>query len=163
MKHLRGFTIVEIIIVITVIGILAGIGIVSYSGMQARARDTERKADVDSMAAALETYYEQFGKYPSHATIADTTGGSFISQRGDGLRLPAAALTAPGDTSLDANYYSYTLDPTTTPSKYGYRAFQGTGTTQCAGLTDTCTRYELYYMLEQETGMKTYKSKFGNS
>lgn len=162
MKHLRGFTIVEIIIVIVVIGILATVGIVSYGGMQARARDTERKADIDSMATALETYYEQSGRYPDHTTMAGLTGGSFLSQRGDGLRLPPAALTAPGDTAIDSNYYSYTLAPVTSSSKYGYRAFLTTGNTQCTVSTDVCTRYELYYMLEQESSMKTQKSKFGN-
>jgi type IV pilus assembly protein PilA len=52
----RGFTIVELLIVITVIGILASIGIVSYNGSQNNARDAAVRSDLDSAAGVLESY-----------------------------------------------------------------------------------------------------------
>ena len=52
----KGFTIVEILIVIVVIGILASIGLVSYNGYQNRANDTAVLADLDSIAGQLESY-----------------------------------------------------------------------------------------------------------
>lgn len=55
-KNSRGFTIVEILIVIAVIGILLSISLVVYPGYQQSARDTERKSDVEQIAAALRTY-----------------------------------------------------------------------------------------------------------
>jgi len=61
----RGFTIVELLIVIVVIAILAAISIVAYNGMQQRARDTQRLQDVKTIAKALELYYIENGVYPS--------------------------------------------------------------------------------------------------
>ncbi len=53
-KH--GFTIVELLVVIVVIGILASIGLISYSGYQKRTRDNERKSDMSQLAAAFSAY-----------------------------------------------------------------------------------------------------------
>lgn len=48
----RGFTIVELLIVIIVIGILATLVLVAYSNVQAQARDTKRQADATSIRDA---------------------------------------------------------------------------------------------------------------
>jgi prepilin-type N-terminal cleavage/methylation domain-containing protein len=44
-KASKGFTIVELLIVIVVIGILAALVVTTYNGIQQKARDTERKTD----------------------------------------------------------------------------------------------------------------------
>jgi general secretion pathway protein G len=62
--HKKGFTIVEIIIVITVIGILATIAIVSYNGAQVRARNATRLNDMKAVEELLETYFAQHREYP---------------------------------------------------------------------------------------------------
>ena len=49
----RGFTIVELLIVIVVIGILAAITIVAYNGVQTRARDAKRASDLSAVAKPL--------------------------------------------------------------------------------------------------------------
>ena len=59
-----GFTIVELLIVIVVIGILASITIVAYNGIQQRGRDAQRRSDVATIAKALELYYLDNGAYP---------------------------------------------------------------------------------------------------
>lgn len=64
-KKAYGFTIVELLIVIVVIGILAAISIVAYNGIQSRARDTQRKQDVQTISKALELYYIDNGQYPT--------------------------------------------------------------------------------------------------
>lgn len=61
----KGFTIVELLIVIVVIGILAAITIVAYNGTQQRARDSQRESDVKTIVKALELYYIDNGKYPA--------------------------------------------------------------------------------------------------
>ena len=45
----RGFTIVELLIVIVVIGVLAAITIVAYNGIQSRARDSARVSDINAI------------------------------------------------------------------------------------------------------------------
>lgn len=157
MKQRLGFTIVEIIVVITAIAILASIGMVSYSSMQVRARDSERVADIDTMAGGLESYYERFGKYPDQATI---TGSTFIATE---LRVSESALTTPNAGSVSAPVYSYIWGASANATQYGYIAYRDTGTTnQCTLSTQTCTRFVLSYTPEQNGVRVNLPSKFGN-
>lgn len=76
LKNQSGFTIVELLIVIVVIGILAALVLNTFQGVQARARDTERKTDLVSISTQLEAYYADFGHYPSGSTTVDTCGAN---------------------------------------------------------------------------------------
>ena len=63
----KGFTIVELLIVIVVIAILAAITIVAYNGIQQRGRDVQRKSDIATIQKALEMYHIDNGGYPNCA------------------------------------------------------------------------------------------------
>lgn len=116
----RGFTVVELVVVMVIMAILLTLGVASFNGSQANARDAERKADIDTIAKSLEARYAKGnlfinsayitrGAYPSvneirHAegeVIAGLAGGTntfgvYIDQL-----LPGAALsvfTPPGAT-----------------------------------------------------------------
>jgi type II secretory pathway pseudopilin PulG len=65
---------VELLIVIVVIGILAAIVIVAYSGVQARARDAGRQADIKNVQKLVELYYVENGSYP--VTAANISVGA---------------------------------------------------------------------------------------
>lgn len=60
-----GFTIVELLIVIVVIGILAAIVIVSYNGIQASANTTAVQSDLNAIAKKLELHKIEKSKYPT--------------------------------------------------------------------------------------------------
>ena len=66
-KHQTGFTIVELLIVIVVIGILAAITVVAYSGVQNRANNASRLSEVSSWRTSFELYKAQNGTYPTMA------------------------------------------------------------------------------------------------
>lgn len=68
-----GFTIVELLIVIVVIGILAAITIVAYNGVQQRARDTQRISDIKTIQKGLMAYKALNSVYP--ASSAPVVGG----------------------------------------------------------------------------------------
>lgn len=60
-----GFTIVELLVVIVVIGILAAITIVSYSGITQKATVASLQSDLANSAKKLKMYYALYGSYPT--------------------------------------------------------------------------------------------------
>ncbi|MBI4038318.1 prepilin-type N-terminal cleavage/methylation domain-containing protein [Candidatus Daviesbacteria bacterium] len=60
----KGFTLVELLITITIIAVLSGIGLVVYSNVQAQARDSKRRSDILEIQKALEIYYSSQSFYP---------------------------------------------------------------------------------------------------
>ncbi len=107
-----GFTIVELLIVIVVIGILAALVVTTYNGIQQKARDTERKTDINALHGQVEAYSAQNGKYPTLANMNDST---FRTANLKGL--DPAALQDPKGTAQtlvatpQADAYSYAVTP----------------------------------------------------
>lgn len=81
MKRLKtfGFTIVEVTIIVIVIGILATITIVSYSGVQRQAAESSVKSDLQNAAAQLEKDRARDGTYPATAAAANKGAGLMAS------------------------------------------------------------------------------------
>lgn len=61
----RGFTIVELLIVIVIIAVLAAISIVAYNGLQARAAFSSEQSDLKTLTKALTLYKVDNNSYPS--------------------------------------------------------------------------------------------------
>lgn len=68
-----GFTIVELLIVIVVIGILAAIVITTFTGVQKKGRDADRKSDINAIYSQVEVYFAENQKYPTLANLNDDT------------------------------------------------------------------------------------------
>ena len=60
-----GFTMIELLIVMAVIGILAALLLSNLASTRSRARDVRRKADLDQTKKALRLYYNDFQQYPA--------------------------------------------------------------------------------------------------
>ncbi len=71
----RGFTIVELLIVIVVIGILAAITIVAYNGISKSAVEAAMKSDLDTAGSALAFDYKRNATYPATAAAANSGQG----------------------------------------------------------------------------------------
>lgn len=111
----RGFTIVELLIVIVVIGILAALVITTFNGIQQRGRNTERQTDIKALHGQLEAFYAQEARYPTLAELNDRSDGGFVDTNLKGL--DADAFEDPTSTSTDlvaapaADSYAYDVEP----------------------------------------------------
>lgn len=143
----RGFTIVELLIVIVVIGILAALVLNSFAGVQERARDTERRTDINSVATQLEVYYTDNGGYPVFTGQVDTDSWITANLKGADL----LAWRAP-------NQAANTMVNSATPTKdqYGYTPLDSDGTTACT--TGPCAKFKLYYYEEKGAAVKDKSS-----
>ena len=97
-KLTRGFTIVEVAIVIAVIAILTTMTLVVYNNVQKQSRDSKRQNDIEVFAASLEKFYDTNGLYPmgcgqaacsSTATIYFPDTASAISTSSTSTQLTA--------------------------------------------------------------------------
>jgi len=65
----KGFTLIELIIVFTLIGILVGLGLPQYRNALKRAREAVLKEDLYQMRELLNQYYTDQWKYPSSLQV----------------------------------------------------------------------------------------------
>lgn len=152
-----GFTIVELLIVVVVIGVLAALVLNSFSSAQARARDTSRITKLNAIKKAIEGYYAENGRYPEiqDAKMVETSCGSQTENWGHCDRAKQLAdMLAPyisiEPTSLSQAtqgnyYYHYTSQSSDNFQTYGVMVYlEGNGGQNDGG----------YYTNAYEAGQK---------
>ncbi|MEI6850835.1 MAG: prepilin-type N-terminal cleavage/methylation domain-containing protein [Candidatus Saccharibacteria bacterium] len=107
----RGFTIVELLVVIVVIGILAAITIVSYTGVTARANKSKTVANVASVISVADAINaDTDAKYP--VTIAEFGTLASVARIPSGITIGVADPTSGNGTTV-FHLYKLTATPTT--------------------------------------------------
>ena len=102
----KGFTIVELLIVIVVIGILAAISIVAYNGVTQKARDDQRISDARSIVNAAASYQAEKGSWPTAAELKAFDTVKLSGSAADRIGQATGALTAaPGSGNKDTHYW----------------------------------------------------------
>ena len=108
----KGFTLIELMIVVAIIGILAAVAIPSYQDYTARAQVTEAVSLTAAFKTGLAEYYQDRGSFPTNLTaIGSTTSGKYVnsvalSSSGAGVTV-TATMRASG---VNANVASKTLE-----------------------------------------------------
>jgi len=117
----RGFTLMELLIVVAIIGLLASMILVGLSSFRTRGRDARRVADVKQVQNGLEIYYAKENKYPEvqssgdpGATGAATGWDAMVNE----IKIAGIGITqVPQDPLGDAYSYSYSTE-TGNPQSY---------------------------------------------
>ena len=99
----KGFTLVELLIVIAIIGILATLAVVALQNARQSARDAKRIADIRQIQTALELYYNARGQYPEQVTSSIEYDGDIYM-----ATVPIAPTPPDGYCQNNNNNYIYT-------------------------------------------------------
>jgi len=109
----RGFTLIELVVVISILAILSGVLVPRVTNHLKSARDARRLADIKAVRSAIEQYYMDKGSYPA-ANANSSFGGWDVSSDGDFIRvlrdqgyLDEDAVDPINDATFHYRYYVY--------------------------------------------------------
>lgn len=107
--QLKGFTLIELAVVLLVIGILATLLIRNFGGFTGAARDTRRIADIRNVSVMLSAYYVKLGRFPTstYAVNSDSWKTGFANEL-----INLGIIAAPGELVNDpsaaaGSFYKY--------------------------------------------------------
>ncbi len=136
----KGFTLVELLVTVSIISILSAVGLVVFTSVMKQGRDSKRQSDLRSIQSALEQYYADQMYYPQTSILDPllNSGGAFTN--------------GAGKTYMN----SLPKDPTGT-DRYHYEGLPASCTTNCSsyclyanfdgtspGKPAACTSYSTY-------------------
>jgi prepilin-type N-terminal cleavage/methylation domain-containing protein len=97
MRKLRGFTLIELLIVVAIIAILAAIAVPNFLEAQTRAKVSRVRADLRSLATALESYFIDNNAYPIYTTDDTMSANAQLNLSNDAANMPTFRIRVAGD------------------------------------------------------------------
>ena len=151
MKDWRGFTLVELLVVVGIIAVLATIGLVSYAVIQRDANDGARKSNATIIAEGLERYYNKNGEYPSVVSLVNNTAGNTGTVVAAKLGIDQTALDMPNMAASATN--ALTSTAASQANDYiNYTASRPSNETSCqTTVAGGCDKFTLTYIEESGT------------
>ena len=147
-KDKRGFTTIELVIIVIIIFILSSILIATLSGIRQRERNDTRISDIKTIQTNLESYYANAGFYPS---LTEMNNPNWTTK--NLKQLPGGDLVEP---SSKTGIQDFTLS--IQRGSFTYYVTDATGKTNCNNKTIACEQYVLSVKLEGNAGTYSVKS-----
>lgn len=135
MKTQKGFTLVELMIVVAIVGILASIAVPAYSNYVLRGKLTEAMTELAAMRVKLEQYYQDSRTYAggcAAGTVAPLPSGTkYFTYTCPTLTTSAFTVTATGIAAQGTGDFVYTVDQSNTKQTTDAPADWGTMPVNC--------------------------------
>jgi type IV pilus assembly protein PilA len=157
-KTNKGFTIVELLVVIVVIGILAAISIVSYTGITAKANTAANKQNASSVIATAQIVYANTSSFPVTSATSATVIAALNSSDAkipSGLTVTSTSVTSGTATALSyrqkantgicVGYWDYSLATPAQATLSAGNAAAGTAGPYISGGTTYANLVACYY------------------
>ncbi|TSC56728.1 MAG: hypothetical protein G01um101418_612 [Parcubacteria group bacterium Gr01-1014_18] len=143
----KGFTLVELLVVVSIIGLLSTLAIVALGSARVKARDAKRVSDIRQLQTAVELFYSDKNGYPLVAA------GGLVLGAGAGSVLSEDGFVAAADPALKSVYMGKVpKNPLPGGKDYKYTGLKA-DRTECAVLGE-CVAYKLEFKLEtNSTGL----------
>jgi prepilin-type N-terminal cleavage/methylation domain-containing protein len=78
-----GFSLVELLVVISIIAVLSAVLMVNFVGTRERSRDSQKIQDLNAIKSALRMFYNDNQRYPTNSELRGVGFTGYISSLGD--------------------------------------------------------------------------------
>lgn len=137
----KGFSLVEIMVVISIIGILSGLSLGFVGTIQKNTRDAQRESDLRVLQSAIQQFYADQNYYPNDLRTQLLNGSALTNPNGSKTYLSQT----PKDPNAPSTTYCYTSQLSSL----------STGTSCASANSGMCHFYELCAELENTPGIAT--------
>ncbi|MEI7619994.1 MAG: FISUMP domain-containing protein [Candidatus Falkowbacteria bacterium] len=117
-KNIFGFTLVELLLAISIIAVIASLSLLAYGSIRQKSRDTRRVKDIEQIQTALKLYFYNEGSYPTTLSFGQSLLGSTSSTTYMAI-LPNNPESKNDGVCNDQNY-TYQISPTSTDYKVSF-------------------------------------------
>lgn len=149
----KGFTIVELVIIVVVVAILGALVFNAIVGVQKSARDKQRQSDVGNIAKSLESFYEKNSSYPIAASLTPSAISGLKAEYLQPPKSSAESLPIP-QSAAEPISKPTNNDPQNPQEVYLYVPLNGTKLCTSA----PCTSFTIYYWEESSDTIKRHDS-----